>query len=66
MKKKREISVEYIEDFIKAIQNGGPVTCVPTQGYLAVDHPARGTMVVQLKDKIVDKEDKKEPNEPTE
>ena len=59
MKQKREVSTQYIEEFVKAIKLGNPVTLVTASGYLAVDHPTKGTMVLQLKDKILTKEDKK-------
>ena len=58
-KPKREVSSDYVEEFIGAIKNGNPVTLVQVKNLLAVDHPSLGTMVLQLKDKVVFKKDKK-------
>lgn len=52
----REITEDYLKHFIACIQKGYPVTYVQESGALAVDDPALGYIVVQLKEKVVPNE----------
>ena len=53
---KRKITEAYLQEFVKAIQNGGEVTYVQKDNLLAVAHASQGWLIVQLKDKVVDEE----------
>lgn len=52
----REITTEYLQEFVTSIAKGNPVTFTVAQSLLAVDHPSKGYLVIQLADKVVDKE----------
>lgn len=54
MKKTREITKGYIELFVKTIQNGNPVTFVEADNLLAVAHPEKGYLVLEIADKVVE------------
>lgn len=54
MADQREITKEYLELFITTVRKGGKVTFVESSNLLAVDHPSRGYIVLELADKIVD------------
>lgn len=54
MDKPREISKAYLNEFIEFIKKGSRVTFVETTGLLAVEHPTKGYLVLELKDKVVD------------
>lgn len=55
----REITVEYIQLFISTIRKGGPVTFVEKDNLLAVTHPTKGYLVLQLADEVVDTKESK-------
>lgn len=50
----RKITTGYLNHFLSSIKKGYPVLYVQESGILAVDHPADGYLVLQLKDKVVD------------
>lgn len=50
----REITKQFLELFINTIRKGGNVTFVEENNLLAVDHPEKGYLVVQIADKVVE------------
>lgn len=50
----RKITEDYLKEFIGTIMNGGKVTFVRENNLLAVDHPAKGYLVLQIADKVID------------
>lgn len=49
----REITQSYLEFFVQTIQKGNPVTFVEESNLLAVDHPEKGYLVIQVADRVV-------------
>jgi type IV secretory pathway ATPase VirB11/archaellum biosynthesis ATPase len=52
----REISKEYLNEFIELIKSGSRVLYVEKSGYLAVEHPTKQYLVLEIKDKVIDNE----------
>lgn len=50
----REISKEYLNEFIQLIKDGSRVLYVEKSGYLAVEHPTKQYLVLEIKDKVID------------
>ena len=50
----REITKEYLNEFIDLVKTGSRVIYVESSGYLAVEHPTKSYLVLELKDKVVD------------
>jgi type IV secretory pathway ATPase VirB11/archaellum biosynthesis ATPase len=56
MGKAREISKEYLNEFIELIKSGSRVLYVEESGDLAVEHPTKQYLVLEIKDKVIDNE----------
>lgn len=54
MDDQREITKEYLNEFIDFVKKGSRITFVKTTNLLAVEHPTKGYLVLELKDKVVD------------
>lgn len=54
MDEPREITKEYLIEFIDFVKKGSRITFVETTNLLAVEHPTKGYLVLQIKDKVVD------------
>lgn len=50
----REIKQSYLQLYIDTIRKGCPVTYVETDNLLAVSHPEKGYLVLQIADKVVE------------
>lgn len=50
----REITKGYLELFVETIQKGNPVTFVEKTNLLAVDHPSKRYLVLEIADKVVE------------
>ena len=54
MSKPREITSAYLNEFIDLVRSGSRVIYVETSGYLAVEHPTKSYLILEIKDKVVD------------
>jgi len=54
MDEPREITSAYLNEFIDLIKSGSRVIYVQDKQYLAVEHPTRGYLVLEIKDKVID------------
>jgi hypothetical protein len=54
MSKPREITSAYLNEFIDLVKTGSRVIYVEKSGYLAVEHPTKSYLVLEIKDKVVD------------
>lgn len=54
MDEPREITSAYLNEFIDLVKSGSRVLYVQESGYLAVEHPTRGYLVLEIKDKVID------------
>lgn len=48
----RTVTKEYLSLYIETIRKGNPVTFVEQDNLLAVDHPEKGYLVLQIADKV--------------
>jgi len=53
---KREISKAYLNEFIGLIKSGSRVLYVEESGNLAVEHPTKQYLVLEINDKVIDNE----------
>jgi len=52
MSEQREITKQYLDVYIDAIRKGNPVVFVEGNNLLAVDHPEKGYLVLEIADKV--------------
>jgi len=48
----RTVTKDYLNLYIDTIQKGNPVVFVEADNLLAVDHPEKGYLVLQIADKV--------------
>jgi len=51
-REERTVTKEYLSLYIDTIQKGNPVVFVEADNLLAVDHPEKGYLVLQIADKV--------------